>query len=164
MEGFEIISVECNAAQFAQAMTRVARYIHNRAVIDAAAIAIEDIRRNTANGLDANNKTFPRWSDYHSEPGYNYSPTHTTKREKLGRTTKIKNLWINGDLLQGLHLEGKTFLTVNDAQAEIARGQMSHPRWKYHHLFLLQGTETTRRQEKAIARNIEYEFAGTFNP
>lgn len=103
-------------------------------------VAIEaergQILRRTAQGRDADGKTFPKWRDFYPAPRkvqpWAYSPSQSKKRAEAGLPTDIKTISFTGGTLATLGKHDNT-LTVDDEHMPIMVGQMQHPRWKYHH-------------------------------
>lgn len=149
------IRIKAKVTEFNQRLKRIGAYAETRSNNDAARIVIAGIKARTSKGVDADNKRFPRWSSHHDKPGFNYSPSQTNKRKKAGATVSKKNLRITNEMLQSLHLNNGTLITVDDAHALIARGQMEHPAWPYHHRFLMTNDEDVASVEQKIAHNIQ---------
>ena len=136
-----------DTAEFERSCEAIAVYAEGVALEDAAEIALVDIRRKTASGVDADNETF-----------HAYSPGHARQRQRFGFATSPKDLKMSGGLMNGLNIEKapKERSIVPSADRErVAEGQMYHPKWRYHHNFLAVGDDTIARTEEVLAEGVQ---------
>lgn len=122
----------------------------------SAKILISDIKRKSKSGKDADNETFTSWTPFGPYKGKGpYSPTQERRRKKAGVTTTRKTLLVRKDgMLASLALRGNV-VSVSQEYEEIAKGQHSHPKWRYHHKFLLAGNDTVKKIEETHAQKIQ---------
>jgi hypothetical protein len=124
---------------------------------------LSQVRELTAKGLDADGK---RMHDYN--PQYEASKNRQgvvtrLRRERRSRldsrgversSRSLKNLWDTGGLMRGLRIEDDKIVPKPEHE-EIAHGQMYHPKWSYHHLFLGIGEKTNKKLELLLGKTIE---------
>lgn len=146
-------SISFDFSGLQSSVNAVSNFIRVSAIKIVADIEIETIIENAGKGLDASNKAFPEWGDFYGGDSI-YSPSQQRRRKAKGKQTGRKDLRIDGALLEGMILDGDV-LTVKPELQSIAEGQMSHPRWKYHHIFLAHNDTATSKQERAVAREME---------
>lgn len=155
-----MIVIRCDTKQLFAKLHKMERYASQKAIIHSAEILTRDIRSKTKAGKQADNTPFPSWyptefeTDEIESLGTSvYSPSQTRKRKREGVTTARKNLNVTGGMLASLGLDGN-WVTVGEQYQRIAHGQMFHPRWRYHHEFLLAGSDTVQKISDTNARNI----------
>ncbi len=96
----------------------------------------------TAQGTDAFGEIF-----------HAYSPGHAKKRAAEGYSTDIKTLAMGEGRLQKIELVDDELTYTDDKAAEIAHGQMFHPKWRWHHHFFDVSDEEQAAESLAAVLN-----------
>lgn len=134
-------------------MARV-RSAPQRAIGITGRLIVGAIKSKTARHVDASNSRFPSWTPIGKRKGPGpYSPEQERKRRKAGKQTANKDLAVSREMLNSLAVRNG-MVTVGPQHQKKAQGQMEHPKWRYHHRFLLVGDDTKAQIEKEIARDV----------
>jgi hypothetical protein len=111
--------------------------VANNAIPIAAEVVNRNIQKRTAEGRDAEEQSFARWSMVQ-----NYSPGQQKFRAGLGLPTSKKTISVTYATMGSLALRNPsgsaspktgTQLATSSARMPIMVGQMEHPGWRYHH-------------------------------
>jgi hypothetical protein len=138
-------------------------FIEREAIPTAQKYVLSQVRELTAKGLDADGVPFHDYSPaYEARKNRRGTVTRVTRESRLrGRnrnkfvertTSSLKNLSDTGEMMNGLYRDDNKIVLRHARDQQIAHGQMYHPKWSYHHLFLGIGEKTNKKLELLLAQ------------